>query len=130
MSKQDNKKSRKLILTIHRTGTISFQKPPLIKRPTSLNRLPENHDPNDTWTPYPHHAGPKPAHTNCLLNGHSDLAPVVWDITDYLFGDHKPSTVSVADIDVFYQRLDTVMENLPGCIRPGNTPNVGAMDLQ
>ncbi|KAK9857273.1 hypothetical protein MYU51_020547 [Penicillium brevicompactum] len=111
------------------TSTISFQKPPLIKRPTSLNRLPENHDPNDTWTPYPHHAGPKPAHTNCLLNGHSDLAPVVWDITDYLFGDHEPSTVSVADIDVFHQRLDTVMENLPECIRPGKTSTIGAMDL-
>ena len=54
----------------------------------------------------------------------------MWDITNYLFGDDKPPTIQIADIDEFHQRLKKAMENLPECVRLGNTPNIGAMDLQ
>jgi len=107
-----------------------FQKPPLIKRPTSLERFPEDHDPSDTWTPYPRQTESKPAHTNCLINAHSDLAPVIWEITDYLFGDDKTPSTNIEDIDTFHQRLDAVINNLPECISLGETPTVGVMELQ
>jgi hypothetical protein len=118
------------ILTIHRTGTLSFQKPPLIKRPTSTKRFPEDHNPSDTWTPYPRQTEFKPAHTNCLINAHSDIALVIWDVNKYLFGDDKPPSVNIEVIDTFHRRLEEAVNNSPGCIRLGETPTVGAMELQ
>jgi hypothetical protein len=64
------------------------------------------------------------------MNCHSDLAPVIWDITDYIFGDSKPPIIDIKQIDAFQRRLETLMNNIPYCIRLGETPTVGVMELQ
>jgi hypothetical protein len=119
-----------IILIICRTSALCFQKPPLIKKPVAFTHFPEDHDPSDTWTPYPRQTESIPAHTNCVINAHSNLATVIWDICDYLFRDDKPPTVDIEVIDSFHQRLQEVTSNLPNCIRLGQTPTVGAMELQ
>ncbi|KAJ5123873.1 uncharacterized protein N7515_007698 [Penicillium bovifimosum] len=117
------------LFSLNPAATLSFQTPSIIKVPKNLNRFPENHDPKDTWIPYPRQAEPVPAHTNCLLNGQLELALVAWEISDYLFGDEKPQIVDLSRIDHFHSLFEKAAANLPECIRLGNTPTPGAMDL-
>jgi hypothetical protein len=64
------------------------------------------------------------------MNAHSDLALVIWDITNYVFGDNKPPSIDVKVVDTFHERLDAVTQSFPSCIRLGETPTVGVMELQ
>jgi hypothetical protein len=59
-----------------------------------------------------------------------ELALVAWEISDYLFGDEKPPIVDLERIDHFHSLLEKAAASLPDCIRLGNTPTPGAMDLQ
>lgn len=109
---------------------MSLQKPAIAKRPTKLARLPRDHDPNDTWCPYPGQTEPEPAHTSCVFNGVFDLMLIVWDICDYFFGDGKPAVFDIEKVNAFHHRLETWTENLPECIGLGCTATPGTMDMQ
>ncbi|KAJ5126680.1 hypothetical protein N7448_007459 [Penicillium atrosanguineum] len=108
---------------------LGLQKPAIATRPTKLERLPRSHDPGDTWCPYPRQVEPEPAHTSCVINGVSDLMLIVWDICNYFFGDGKPATLDLENINSFYHRLQTWAETLPECIGLGCTPTPGVMDM-
>lgn len=109
---------------------MTLQKPAIIKRPTQLQRLPQDHDPNDTWSPYPRQAEPEPAHTNCVLNGVFDLMLIVWDTCDYFFGDDQPEAFDLEKVDALHQRLQNWAESLPECIGLECTTTPGVMDMQ
>ena len=110
---------------------MSLQKSPIIKRPIELERLPQDHDPHDTWSPYPRQAVPKPAHTNCVMDSLFDLMLIVWDVCDYFFGDSKPPLVfNFEKVDDLQKRLQAWAEGLPECICLGRTTAPGIMDMQ
>ncbi|KAJ5552592.1 hypothetical protein N7494_001970 [Penicillium frequentans] len=91
---------------------MSLQKHPIIKRPILLERLPRDHDPNDTWSPYPRQAAPQPAHTNCVINGVFDLMLIVWETCDYFFGDDKPEIFDLEKVNAFHLMFGFVEANV------------------
>lgn len=109
---------------------MSLQKPPIVKRPTQLERLPQDHNPNDTWSPYPRQAALEPAHTNCVINGVFDLMLIVWDICDYFFGDGEPAAFDLEKVNAFHRRLQNWAESLPKCVSLGCIAPPGVIDMQ
>ncbi|KAJ5979878.1 hypothetical protein N7481_007176 [Penicillium waksmanii] len=111
-----------------RVATLSLQKPSIIKRP-QLEYFPQDHHPADKWTPYPRQADALLAHTNCVKNGTFDLGIIMWEVSDYLFGDEKPASLDATKIEGFYDRLQNWAEGLPKCIDQKSNATPGVMDL-
>ncbi|KAJ5123268.1 hypothetical protein N7448_009365 [Penicillium atrosanguineum] len=111
-----------------RTATLSLQKPSIVKIP-KFEPLPQTHGAEDTWIPYPRQAKSQQAHTNCVITGVFNLAVILWDISNYLFGDEKPLSLDPIEADAFYYRLTKWAEDLPECISLKNTPTPGVMDM-
>lgn len=110
---------------------LSLQKPSIMKTPTSIKRFARDHDPRDTWVPYPRQSKPIPAHTNCVINSLFDLMLIVRDVANYFFGDEKPLHSNVIKvIYAFYKRLKKWSLNLPQCISLGYASTPGIMDMQ
>ena len=97
-------------------------------KPT-LEYLVRDHDPQDTWIPYPRQAEPVTAHTNCVMNSNFDLQVISCDITKTFFSGEKSSDW-VEMVDSFYNRLQQWLEHLPDCINQENTSVPGVIDLQ
>ncbi|CAI7654529.1 unnamed protein product [Penicillium pancosmium] len=116
------------LFSLNPVATLSLQKPSIIKRP-QLEYFPEYHHPADNWTPYPRQADALLAHTNCVKNGSFDLSVIMWEVSDYLFGDDKPPTPDVTVIEGFYERLRMWTEALPECIDQKSNVTPGVMDL-
>jgi hypothetical protein len=110
-------------------ATLSLQKPSIIKRP-QLEYFPEDHHTADKWMPYPRQADALLAHTNCVKNGAYDLGMIMWEVSDYLFGDDKPPTPEATVIEGFYERLQKWTEGLPNCIDQKSNATPSVMDLQ
>lgn len=107
-----------------------------MKKP-DIKRLPEDHDPTDTWAPYPLQADPRPSHTNCVMNALRDLQVIAWDISEYFFGDNDlenngmpPYSELERIIDQFYRRLQDWKKNISDCVSVGHTTTPGVIDLQ
>ncbi|KAJ5761452.1 hypothetical protein N7533_003491 [Penicillium manginii] len=116
------------LFSLNPFATLSFQKPTIIKRP-QLKYSPQDHRPSDDWTPYPRQADPQPAHTNCVKNGLFDLSNILWEVSEYLFGDEKPATPDTTKIDAFYERLQNWAKCLPSCIDKESNATPGVMDI-
>lgn len=65
-----------------------------------------------------------------MKNGTFDLSVIMWEVSDYLFGDNKPPTPEVTVIEGFYERLRMWTEGLPECIGQKSNATPGVMDLQ
>lgn len=109
---------------------MALQKPAIIKRPTQLERLSQDHDLNDTWSSYPRQGEPVPAHTNCVINGTFEMMLIGWEICDYFFGDGKPATFDLEKVNALHHRLQKWAESLPECICLGCTSAPGIIDMQ
>ncbi|KAJ5584949.1 uncharacterized protein N7459_004749 [Penicillium hispanicum] len=111
-------------------ATLSLQKPALMKKPIDLDRFPQNHDPKDMWMPYPKQSEPAPAHTNCGINGLFDLMLIVWDVSNYFFGDQQPPKSDIpGQVSHFHQRMEEWTSNLPECIDFDHAPTPAIMDM-
>lgn len=111
-------------------ASLAFQKAALMKKPET-EYLPQNHDPRDTWAPYPRQSESVPAHTNCWINANFDLHVILWDITNCFFADEKPPRSDwVEMVNSFHARLQRWSEQLPDCIGLGQTSVPGIIDLQ
>lgn len=69
------------------------------------------------------------AHTNCVTNGAFDLGIIMWEVSDYLFGDEKPAIPHASKIKGFYDRLQKWAEDLPSCIDQKTNATPAVMDL-
>ncbi|KAJ5298495.1 uncharacterized protein N7443_006615 [Penicillium atrosanguineum] len=116
------------LFSLNPTATLSLQKPSIVKIP-KFEPLPQTHGAEDTWIPYPRQAKSQQAHTNCVITGVFNLAVILWDISNYLFGDEKPLSLDPIEADAFYYRLTKWAEDLPECISLKNTPTPGVMDM-
>ena len=111
--------------------TISLQKPSIVRKPSGFERFYEYHDSKDTWMSYPSQIEPVMAHTSCLINKLLDLMLIVWDVSDYFFGDRKPvSSEILKRVSEFDRRLKRWSENVPECIDSNNAPTPGVLDMQ
>ncbi|KAJ5753411.1 uncharacterized protein N7511_007564 [Penicillium nucicola] len=114
----------------HYSGSIlSLQKPTIIQKPTTLEYFPENHDLEDSWTPYPHQGGPVAAHTNCLKNALFVQGLIMWEICNHLFDGETIMRVDPEVINNFHQRLESWAKNLPRCIQLGYASTPGVMEM-
>lgn len=113
-----------------RTATLALQKPALMRVP-QLNPFPEEHNPLDTWAPFPMQTEPVQAHTNCVANSLFSLQVIVRDISNYFFGDVKLPDPDVGkSIQFLYGRLEEWHDQLPTCVDPDHITTPGIMDMQ
>ncbi|RJE18421.1 Transcription factor [Aspergillus sclerotialis] len=111
-------------------ASLSFQKPAMMKKP-NLEYRPLDHDPRDTWVPYPKRSDQLLAHTNCVMNSMFDLHVIFRDITKYFFAhDEKPSRSDIGVmVNSFHIRLQRWSQELPECISFGNASVPAIADM-
>lgn len=97
-----------------------------------LKYLPRDHDPTDTWVPYPAQSEPVQAHTNCVINSLFDLHIILWDIDNYFFaGEEKPPYPDIERmVDSFQIRLEQWSQQLPDCVSLGRVQNPAITHMQ
>ncbi|PYI00418.1 C6 transcription factor [Aspergillus sclerotiicarbonarius CBS 121057] len=105
------------IYNLTATASICLMKH-LALAPPDRPRPPCNHNPDDTWVPYPHRASPVQSHISCVFNGFCELSTIAIHATSLVFGSEpKPSPEDLTHIlKEVRTRLDQWRDNLPECL--------------
>ncbi|GLA32902.1 hypothetical protein AnigIFM63326_001548, partial [Aspergillus niger] len=94
-------------------------------------RLPCDHGPDETWTPYPRQASPVQSHIACVFNNFCELSTINTYAFALVFGSGEippPDSLS-RTLQKIRARLDGWRDNLPACLTPENVTVPHALTL-
>ncbi|PYH91114.1 C6 transcription factor [Aspergillus ellipticus CBS 707.79] len=119
------------VYIISQTTSITWTKYLAITQP-DRSRLPCDHGPDDTWTPYPRQANPVQSHIACVFNNLCELSTINTDASALVSssGQIPPPDSRARTLQKIRARLDRWRDNLPECLTLENVTVPHALTLR